>query len=135
MTDTPQDELVERVARAIADRLRDDTADYPNSAVDAGVCPQEGVWGAEIDGEIDLLSLAEAAIAAMSDIAALRAENGALRNQLANLQIAAVEYAANYLADERADIRNCWNEDHHKAVTRLCDEIDEAARALLGSKP
>ncbi len=68
-TDAELEALVERVAAAIAQALRDDCVHLGKSyaVVDSGICWQDGTWGAEVDGEIDLLPLARAAIAAMPD--------------------------------------------------------------------
>lgn len=137
MTETPDDDgLVERVARIIdptSFRYHESMFSYCLAQGDDDSTAEryaDETHGASMETAREI---AREAIASMP-IAALRAENEALRNQLASLQVAAVEYAANYLADEREDVRNCWDGAHYEAVTNLCDEIDEAARALLGSK-
>lgn len=62
------DEAVERVAQAIAAALLADcTSDGRCYAVaDAGPNSPDGVWAAEVDGEINIWPLARAAIAALN---------------------------------------------------------------------
>lgn len=70
-------EQVERVVRAMAEALREYCTDADGrcyATIDSRICPQEGMWGAEVDGEIDLIPLAKAAIQSLQpDIQSLLA--------------------------------------------------------------